>query len=120
MIQIELIGKDYYPIYLNVGPKGLTLDKGMDILLSLKVAGIICISSQIDNSYLDQLDIPVVYVNRFFTEMDKLQTNVKRSSVSMDYRQGSALAAKELFDKGCKKLLLLPPSIRVCRRKPIK
>lgn len=104
MIQIELIGKDYYPIYLNVGPKGLTLDKGMDILMSLKVAGIICISSQIDNSYLDQLDIPVVYVNRFFTEMDKLQTNVKRSSVSMDYRQGSALAAKELFDKGCKKV----------------
>jgi LacI family transcriptional regulator len=107
MIQIELIGKNYYPIYLNVGPKGLTLDKGMDILLSLKVAGIICISSQIDNSYLDQLNIPVVYLNRIFTEMDKLQTNVKRSSVSMDYRQGSALAAKELFDKGCKKVTFI-------------
>jgi len=107
MIQIELIGKNYYPFYLNVGPKGLTLDKGMDILLSLKVAGIICISSQIDNSYLEQLNIPVVYVNCFFTEMDKLQTNVKRSSVSMDYRQGSALAAKELFDNGCKKVAFI-------------
>lgn len=104
IIQIELIEKNYYPIYLNVGPNGLTLDKGMDIFLSLNVAGIICISSQIDNVYLDQLDIPVVYVNRIFTEMDKLQTNVKRSSVSMDYRQGSALAAKELCEKGCKKV----------------
>jgi len=107
MIQIELIRKNYYPFYLNVGPKGLTLDKGMEMLLSLKVSGIICISSQIDSSYLDQLDIPVVYVNRFFTEMDKLQTNVKRSSVSMDYRQGSALAAKELFDNGCKKVAFI-------------
>lgn len=109
MIQIELIEKNYYPIYLNVGPRGLTLDKGMDILLSLNVAGIICISSQIDSGYLDQLDIPVVYVNRLFTEMDKLQTDVKRSSVSMDYRQGSALAAKELCEKGCKKVAFVSP-----------
>jgi len=109
MIQVELIEKDYYPIYLNVGPNGLTLDKGMDILLSLNVAGIICISSQIDNVYLDQLDIPVVYVNRIFTDVDKLQTNVKRSSVSMDYRQGSALAAKELCEKGCKKVAFIAP-----------
>lgn len=106
-IQLELIGKHYYPFYLNVGPKGLTLDKGMEILTSLKVAGIICISSQIDNSYLDRLNIPVVYVNRFFTEIDKLQTNVKRSSVIMDYRQGSALAAKEFFDNGCKKVTFI-------------
>lgn len=107
MIQIELIEKDYYPIYLNVGPNGLTLDKGMEILMSLNAAGIICISSQIDNSYLDQLDIPVVYVNRLFSEMDKLQPQANRSSVSMDYRQGSALAAKELFDKGCKKVAFI-------------
>lgn len=106
-IQVELIDKNYYPIYLNVGPNGLTLDQGMDILLSLNVAGIICISSQIDNRYLDQLDIPVVYVNRIFTEMDKLQANVKRSSVSMDYQQGSALAAKELCEKGCKKVTFI-------------
>lgn len=107
LIQIELIGKDYYPIYLNVGPNALTLDKGMEILMSLNAAGIVCISSQIDNSFLDQLDIPVVYVNRMFSELDKLQTHANRSSVSMDYRQGSALAAKELYDKGCRKVTFI-------------
>ena len=57
MIQIELIGKDYYPIYLNA-PKGPTLDKAWTIVVP-EVAGIICISSQIDNSMI-RLDIPVV------------------------------------------------------------
>lgn len=110
IIQVELVEKGYYPIYLNVGHRGLTLDKGIDVLLSLNVAGIVCISALIDNVHLDQLDVPVVYVNRLFTEMDKLQTNVRRSSVSMDYRQGSALAAKELFDKGCKKVAFVTTS----------
>ncbi len=99
-IQEELVKQDYFPVHLRLGSDGFSAERAFSILRTLNVAGLIFISCTLDRSYLEELNVPAVFVNRFFTDIE-LSESQRYSSIQPDYRQAGILAAQELARKGC-------------------
>ena len=103
LIQHELILQEYYPVFLSLGSREMTNERVFSILRSLHISGLVCISCVFDFPHLQELNIPVVYVNRTFTGIE-MKSSLHYSCVKPDYRQAGYLAAEELSRKGCKKV----------------
>ncbi|MDE6915126.1 MAG: LacI family DNA-binding transcriptional regulator [Lachnospiraceae bacterium] len=69
----------------------------IDICTSNKAAGLILCSGTVDTKVFDQIDIPVITVERFLDN--------GTACVECDNKQGGALAARKLIACGCKNLL---------------
>lgn len=69
----------------------------IDICTSNRAAGIILCSGSVDVKVFDEIDIPVIMMERFLDN--------GTASVECDNRQGGALAAEKLISCGCKHLL---------------
>ncbi|MBQ6550952.1 MAG: LacI family DNA-binding transcriptional regulator [Lachnospiraceae bacterium] len=102
MIQHELLLQDYYPVFISLGSREMTADRVFTILRSLNISGLVCISCVFDIPHLLALNVPVVYVNRFFTGVE-MMNSLRYSSIQPDYRQAGYLAAEELAGKGSRK-----------------
>lgn len=73
-------------------------EKGyIDICTSNKAAGLILCSGTVDTKVFDQIDIPVITMERFLDN--------GTASVECDNRQGGVLAAEKLISCGCRNLL---------------
>ncbi len=103
MIQHELMLQEYYPVFISMGSREMTTERIFSILQSLNIEGLVCISCVFDIPHLQALNVPVVYVNRFFTGVE-MTVPMRYSSVQPDYRQAGYLAAEELSVKGAKKV----------------
>lgn len=71
----------------------------LDICKSNRVAGIIIFSGAVSVSVFDELDIPIIAMER--------NVETATASVECDNKTGGALAARKLIDSGCKKLLII-------------
>ena len=69
----------------------------IDICTSNRVAGLILCSGTVDTKVFDEIDIPVITVERFLDN--------GTACVECDNRQGGALAAERLISCGCKNLV---------------
>ena len=69
----------------------------IDICTSNRVAGLILCSGTVDTKVFDEIDIPVITVERFLDN--------GTACVECDNAQGGALAARKLISCGCKNLL---------------
>lgn len=69
----------------------------IDICTSNRVAGLILCSGTVDTKVFDEIDIPVITVERFLDN--------GTACVECDNAQGGALAARKLIACGCKNLL---------------
>lgn len=98
--------KDYRLLVFNSKDKQEKEEEYLDLCRGVRVAGVILCSGSVAVEKFADLGVPLITIERF------LESGT--AAIECDNRQGGRLAARQLLDKGCRKVVYLSGENDVC------
>lgn len=98
----KLIARGFYPILVKFGKNGLSINEVAELFREVNVLSIIVISDILSDAQIRELNVPVIFINRWFEDKNVDRSFMKYACIHPDYDASGRIAAKELIRAGCR------------------
>jgi LacI family transcriptional regulator len=108
-LQDALLNHGYLAVMCNIKENDSLEEASLKMLKAQSIAGLIYISGRSGGDMAPQHDMPTIYIDR--DPVSASETNA--TLITSDNREGGRLAARELIEKGCKRIGILTDKRKV-------
>jgi LacI family transcriptional regulator len=108
-VQDALLNHGYLVVMCNIKENDSLEEASLKMLKAQSIAGLIYISGRSSGDMAPQSGVPTIYIDR--DPVSAWETNA--ALITSDNREGGRLAARELIEKGCKRIAILTDKRKV-------